>query len=161
MLRELYNCITFFACTFLFNPHFNLEPDYIIRNPIIHRIQQYIPRREILSTFHTRVECISQRHYAYWNQCMPRCRKSQKPCQKQTLPLEACGLPSNPWMSGPTPLTTPNDSSIAIRTSTQWHNKVPIGYNGTPHINPPKLPLPFNDHHQNLIHPYLVLWIMR
>ena len=33
-------------------------------------------------------------------------------------------------MPGPTPLTTPNDISIALRTSTQRHNKFPIGYNG-------------------------------
>ena len=45
-----------FAYEFLFNPHFNLEPDYIIRRPIVHRILRYIPRGEILSTFHTRVE---------------------------------------------------------------------------------------------------------
>ena len=80
-------------------------------------------------------------------------KKCRKPCQKQPLPLEARGLPSNTWMPGPTTLTTPNESSIAVRTSTQRHNKVPIGYNGTPQIHP-KMPLPFDDHHQNLIHPY-------
>jgi len=45
-----------FAHEFLFNPHFDLEPNYIIRKPHFHRILQYIPRREMLSTFHTRVE---------------------------------------------------------------------------------------------------------
>jgi len=54
-----------FAHEFLFNPHFDLEPDYIIRKGIQHRIQRYTVRTEILLTFHTRVECISQRHYAY------------------------------------------------------------------------------------------------
>ena len=44
-------------------------------------------------------------------------------------------------MPGPTPLTTSNDSSIAVCTSTQRRNKVPIGYNGTPEIHP-KLPVP-------------------
>ena len=57
-------------------------------------------------------------------------------------------------MPGPTPLTTPHDSSIALCTFTQRCNKVPIGYNGTPQIHPPNFPFPFDDHHQNLIHPY-------
>jgi len=70
------------------------------------------------------------------------------------LPLEAPGLPSNTWMPGPTPLTTPNDSSIALWNSTQRRNKVPIGYNGTPQIQPTNCPFPFDDHHRNLIHPY-------
>ena len=42
-------------CTFLLNPHFDLEPDYINRKPIKHRFQLNIVRTEILSTFHTRV----------------------------------------------------------------------------------------------------------
>jgi len=42
-----------FVHKFLFNPHLDLEPDCIIRQPIIHRILRYIPCREILSTFHT------------------------------------------------------------------------------------------------------------
>jgi len=54
-----------FSHEFLFNPHFDLEHDYIIRKGIRHRIQRYTVRTEILSTFHTRVESISQRHYAY------------------------------------------------------------------------------------------------
>ena len=45
-----------FAHEFRVNPHFDLEPDYIIRKPLLHRILRYIPHREILSTFHTRVE---------------------------------------------------------------------------------------------------------
>ena len=57
-------------------------------------------------------------------------------------------------MPGPTPLATPNDSSIAVSISTQRRNKVPIGYNGTPQIHTPNCPFPFDDHHQNLIHPY-------
>jgi len=54
-----------FAREFLFNPHFNLEPDYIIRKGNRHRIQWYTVRTEIPPNFHIRVECISQRHYAY------------------------------------------------------------------------------------------------
>ena len=52
-----------FAHKFLFNPHFDLEPVYIIRKPFIHRIQRYILRREILSSFHTRVDHRSVRHF--------------------------------------------------------------------------------------------------
>ena len=75
-----------FAHEFLFNPQFDLEPDYIIRKGIRHRIQRCNLRREILSTFHTRVGDRSVRHF-----CI---------------------------------VFTPN------------------------------CPFPFDDHHQNLIHPY-------
>ena len=34
-------------------------------------------------------------------------------------------------------------------------NKVPIGYNGTTQIHSQNCPFPFDDHHQNLIHPFL------
>jgi len=46
-------------CTFLLNPHFDFEPDYIVRKPRQRRFQQYIVRTEIFSTFHARVEYIS------------------------------------------------------------------------------------------------------
>jgi len=36
--------------------------------------------------------------------------------------------------------TTPNDSSIAVRTSAQLRNKVTIGYSGTPQIHPKTAP---------------------
>jgi len=52
-------CCICFVTFFLFNPHFDLEPDYIIRKAIRHRIQRYTVHAEILSTFHTRVKCIS------------------------------------------------------------------------------------------------------
>jgi len=45
-----------FAHEFLFNPHFDLEPGYIIRKGIRHRIQRYTVRTEILPIFHTRVD---------------------------------------------------------------------------------------------------------
>jgi len=45
-----------FAHEFLFNPHFDLESDYVTRKPILHRIQRCILRTEILSTFRTRVD---------------------------------------------------------------------------------------------------------
>ena len=47
-----------FAHEFLFHPTsmINLEPDYIIRKGIRHRIQRYTMRTEILPIFHTRVD---------------------------------------------------------------------------------------------------------
>ena len=45
-----------FAREFLFNPYFDLEPDYIVGKSILHRIQRHILRMEMLSTFHTRVD---------------------------------------------------------------------------------------------------------
>jgi len=48
-------------------PHFDLKPDYIIRKPTKRRFQRYIARTEIFSTFHARVEYISQ-HSAHSNQ---------------------------------------------------------------------------------------------
>ena len=91
----------------------------------------------------------------------PNFRNMPKPCQKQLFPLEARGLPSNTWMPGPTPLTAPNDSSIALRTSTQRCNKVTIVTMGcrkftpqtapSPLTSPPKsnipLPSPTPSHH--------------
>ena len=74
-------------------------------------------------------------------------------CQKQSLPLEAHGPLSNTSMPRPTPLTTSNDSLIAVRTSAQLCNKVPMCYNGTPQIHPQNYP--FDDHYQNLVHPFL------
>jgi len=44
--------------------------------------------------------------------------------QNLSLPLEARRPPSNTWMSGMTPLTILNDSSIAARTSAQLCNKI-------------------------------------
>jgi len=46
-------------------------------------------------------------------------------------------------MPGTTPLTTPNDISIASGTFAQLRHKVPIDYNGTPHILPQNCPFPW------------------
>ena len=60
--------------TFLYishKPHFDLERDCIIREPIKRRFQQYLVPTEIMSTFHTRAEYISRRtirHSAHSNQ---------------------------------------------------------------------------------------------
>jgi len=52
-----------FAHEFLFKTQFDLEPDYIIRKGIRQRIQRCNLRREILSTFHTRVDNRSIHHF--------------------------------------------------------------------------------------------------
>ena len=46
-------------CTFLHNPHFDFQPDYVIRKPRKRRFQWYIVQTEIFSAFHARVEYIS------------------------------------------------------------------------------------------------------
>jgi len=43
-------------CKFLFNPHFDIETDYIFRKPTKRCFQRCIVRLEIFLTFHTRVE---------------------------------------------------------------------------------------------------------
>jgi len=40
-----------FLHKFLFNPHLDLEHDYIIRKPIVHRILRYIPRGKYCQLF--------------------------------------------------------------------------------------------------------------
>ena len=74
--------------------------------------------------------------------------RGKKPL-KPPLPIEAPECPSNSWLPKPTPLTTPNDSSIGSPTSTQLCIKLPIGYNGMPPNLPLKRSLP------HLIHPSL------
>jgi len=59
----------------------------------------------------------------------------------QNLPsLWGMWIPSNTPMPGPTPLIIPNGSSIASRTCIHLHDKLSTGYNGVPHIHPPKCP---------------------
>ena len=89
-----------FAREFLFNPQFDLEPDYIIRKPLLRRIQQYILRREILSIFHTRVDNRSIRHF-----CIVF-------TSKLPLPLRRSPPKSNTPILSPTPLITPNGIPI-------------------------------------------------
>ena len=69
------------------------------------------------------------------------------PHPETTILLAACWPPSNTPMPGPTTLTTPKNSSIGSRTSTQLGNKVPIGYHETPQIHSQNCPFPFDDHH--------------
>jgi len=97
MLR-LFCCI--FAFEFLFNPQFDLEPDYIVRKPLLYRIQRYILQREILSTFHIRVDNRLIRHY-----CIVF-------TPKRPLPLPRSQPKSNTPIPSPTTLTTPNGIPI-------------------------------------------------
>jgi len=135
-----------FAHEFLFNPYFDLEPDYIIRKPIVHSLTEFNHTFCVgkYCQLFTHKSIVDQYYEQYaispFKSMEPKFRKMPEPCQKQPLPLEARGLPSNTWMPGPAPLTAPNDSSIALRNSTQRRNKVPIGYNGTPQIHPQTTP---------------------
>jgi len=80
----------------------------------------------------------------------------QKPRQKQPLPLEARGLPSNTWMPGPTPLTT-HHAKRQLDRYTHFHTtsqQSPHWLQWDAANSPPYCPFPFDDHHQNLIHPH-------
>jgi len=99
MLRVL--CYVF-AHKFLFNPHFDLEPDYIIRKPIVHRIQR---RREILSTFHTRVDHRSVRHFATVNNRTKISKNAGNHVRNSPFPLRHVDFHLTPsgvarWLSG-------------------------------------------------------------
>jgi len=97
-----------FVHKFLFNPHFDLEPDYMIRKPIIHKILRYIPRMEILSTFHT------------WVDNRSICRFCIVFTPKLPLPLQRSPPKSNTPKMSPTPLTTPNGIWIQSAVSPQF-----------------------------------------
>ena len=97
-IRALFCCV--FALEFRFNLQFDLEPDYIIRKPRLCRIQRYILRREILSTFHTRVDNRSIRDF-----CTVFTPKLPLPL-RQSPPKFNTPIPSS------IPLTTPNGIRI-------------------------------------------------
>jgi len=91
--------------------------------------------------------CTSWIHFCAKN--MSFCPFKSMGCKCQKIPQIAPSswgmwTPSNTWMPGPTPLTTPNDSSISSHTNTQLYNKFPLGYNGTPQIHPQKCPFLFD-----------------
>jgi len=97
----LFCCV--FALEFLFNPQFDLEPDYVIRKPPLCRIQRYILHREILSTFHTRIDNRSIRHF-----CKLPFTRRRSPAKSKTP------IPSL------TPLITPNGIPIQSAVSPQF-----------------------------------------
>jgi len=49
-------------------------------------------------------------------------KKCHKPCQKQTLPLEARGLPSNTWMPGP---YSTHHAKRQLDRFTHFHTTIP------------------------------------
>jgi len=61
--------VPYFNC--YIREHFDLEPDYIIRKLIWHRIQRC---REIMSTFHTRVD-----HWSVWREALAPSRYHGNP----------------------------------------------------------------------------------
>ena len=80
-----------FAHEFLFNPHFDLEPDYIIRKPLLHRILDIFSIGKYCQLF-------THESSAFLSVITPIETKAcpdAKKCQKQPLSLEARGLPSN------------------------------------------------------------------
>jgi len=98
---------------------------------------------EILSTFYARVKYIYVRKIHHSNQW------GGEKISETALSLRTPGASSNTRMPKPLPLTTPaDDSSIGLRTFTQYARKSPLVTMGRPH-SPPKLPLPFDD-----LHPY-------
>jgi len=136
-----------FVHKFLFNPHFDIEPDYIIRKPIRHKIQWCNLRRKILSTFHIRVDHRSVRPFPIEKNRakMPtNARNSPFPWGTWTyLTHECLSPPHSPWQL---------DRCTHFHTTTQqsphW-----LQWNAA-NSPPPSCLFPFDDHHQNLIHPY-------
>ena len=61
------------------------------------------------------------------------------------LLLAGRGPLSNTPMPRPTPFTTPNRRSDSSRTFAQLYRKVPIGYNGVPHIRPQNYLFPWTN----------------
>ena len=124
----------------LSNPSIDLELEYIFGKSMKHRFQQcivHMDSMEILSTFRVRIKYISVTKYAIqtigWMEANdPKIHPSS---------WGMC-TPSNTWTPEMTPLTIPNDSSIAACTTVQLYNKGPIGYNGMPLIHPKTVPSP-------------------
>jgi len=118
-------------CQLLSNPSIDLELEYIFGKPMKCRFQRYTVRTEILSTSHAQVEYISVTKYAFETTGpMGQTTPKSTPSPWDTWTLFRTSMP------GPTPLTTPNDTSIGLHTSTQLRNKVPIGYSGMPKLHP-------------------------
>jgi len=118
---------------FLINPNFDLEPDYFFGRPMNRCFQRYIVHTEILSTFHAQVDDISVKNMPF----KPMGAKTPKP--PFTLGYMDPHLIhyTHPWTDSTHHLPLPlSESSIGSCTSTQLHNKVRTGYNGTPRIYP-------------------------
>jgi len=89
---------TFFSIEFRVNPHFDLEPEYIIERefyaefngiPCVRKYCLFFTHESIIDQYVSVSIC---RHCKVLDE---KFAKRQKLCQKQPLPLEARGLPSN------------------------------------------------------------------
>ena len=101
--------------------------------PCVQKYCQFFTRESIIDQYVSVSIC---RHCKVLDENAEQC---WKPCQKQPFPLESRGLPSNTL----SPLTTPNDSSIALHNDA---TKSPLVTMRRCKFTP--------QHHQNLIHSY-------
>ena len=133
-----------FAHKFLFNPHFDLEPDYIIRKPVIPRIQRYILRRKILSTFHTRVDHQSVRHFATVNNRTKISKNAGNHARNSSFPLRHVDFHLTHECLGPlhSLCQTTARSLYALSHNEQRRNKVPIVTMGCRKFTPETAPSP-------------------
>jgi len=142
--RPFWVCQLLHFCQLLSNPSINLKLEYIFGKPMKRRFQRCTVHTEISPTFHARVKCISVTKYAI-ETIGPMGANNPKIHVDLHLIHECLGWPH----------TTPNDSSIGARTSTQLCNKRPTDYNGTSQIHPINCPFSFDDHHPQPVHPSL------
>ena len=124
-------------CTFLLKPNVDLEPDFIIRKSIKRRFQQYLVRTEISSTFYRRI------HFSANNTsfCPLKGMGAQMPRNPRNSPFPLWYVDPHLYINAWThPLTTPNDSSIGSRASTQLRNKGPLVTIGRLNFTPKTTP---------------------
>jgi len=81
-------------CTFLLNPHFYLESDYIIRKPIKRHFQQHLMHKEILSTFHTRT-ILHSAHSNQWTECADTRTDRQRHKSENSISARLAGYKNN------------------------------------------------------------------
>ena len=147
-------------CTYIScQPHFDLEPDYIKRKGIRHRIQRCNLRREILSTFHTRVNHRSVHHFPVTspivNNTTNISKNATNHARNSPFPLTHVDLHLTYECLDPphSPSQTTARSLYALsHNDAKMSPLVTMGsrkFNSPP---PPNCPFPFDDHHQNLIH---------
>jgi len=129
-------CCYVFVHKFLFNPHFDLEHDYIIRKGIRHRIQRYAVRTEILPVFHMSRLSISMSVYPYvaivkyWtkmpNDARNHARNSPLPLRHVDFHLthECMGPPHSPRQTA-SGSNQPCCPSSHVRTD-RWYDKCSI-----------------------------------
>jgi len=145
----------FFTVTFVyihFNPHFDLEPDYIVRKPIVHRIQRCNLSSEILSTFHIWVDHRSARHFCTVKYTVKFSKNTGNHAKRSLFPLRHVDFHlTHECLSPP---HSPSQTTARSLYAFPHNDTTKFPYNGTPQIHPPYCPFPFDDHHQNLIHRY-------